>query len=92
MDARRILNHLETSDDPSDQRILPVWRANLENAIRVRGSLADEKTRRLTELDRLAMPETGFSLLGAARIVIHPTPEPGAEQEADAGMQGASLP
>ncbi len=81
--ASRVLARLEASDDPAQRSILPVWRANLENAIRIRSGLADEKARRLTELDRLAMPETGFSLLGAARVVIHPPlrGEPGLEDE-----------
>lgn len=89
--ARRILGQLESSDEPSDQRILPVWRANLENAIRVRAGLSDEKVRRLAELDRLAMPETGFSLLGAARVVIHPSSRPEDEPKPDAEEERHSL-
>jgi superfamily II DNA or RNA helicase len=73
--AASVVGRLEASDDPSDQKILPVWRSNLERARTVEDGLADERERRLLDLDRRSMPEAGYSLLGVARVIIHPTEE-----------------
>lgn len=37
--AGSVVGRLEASDDPSDQKILPVWRSNLERAVAVEEGL-----------------------------------------------------
>lgn len=82
--ARSVVERLQASDEPSLQKILPVWRTNLARAIAVQEGLGEERERRLAELDRRSTPVAAYSLLGVARVVIHPTepadPEPPTEE------------
>ena len=48
--VRRTLERLEQSSDPEVQRILPVWRKNLENAERALATVAADRERRLAQL------------------------------------------
>ncbi len=69
--ARSLVGRLRESDSPSDQKILPVWERNLEIAVAVEEGLAKDRNRQLSDLDRRAVPESGFRLLNVARIVVH---------------------
>ena len=48
--VRAVYDRILVSDDGDDQRILPVWAKNLENAERVVATLAEERDRRIGEL------------------------------------------
>lgn len=48
--VKRTLERLSESDDPDVQRILPVWRKNLENAERAVATVGDDRERRLRQL------------------------------------------
>ncbi|MDP9475991.1 MAG: SNF2-related protein [Actinomycetota bacterium] len=89
--ARSVVGRLQASDDPSLQKILPVWKTNLARAIAVQEGLGEERARRLAELDRRSMPVAAHSLLGVARVVIHPTEtahlEPSTEEVSVERMQ-----
>ena len=44
---RVVYERLLVSDDADDQKILPVWAKNLDNAERLVANLADERDRRI---------------------------------------------
>ena len=46
----RTLDRLSQSDDPDAQRILPVWRKNLQNAERDLEAVDGDRDRRLAQL------------------------------------------
>jgi ATP-dependent helicase HepA len=48
--VRGVYDRLLVSDDADEQKILPVWAKNLENAERVVANLAEERERRLADL------------------------------------------
>jgi hypothetical protein len=48
--VQRTLERLSRSDDPDVQRILPVWRKNLENAERAVATAGADRERRLSQL------------------------------------------
>lgn len=69
--AGSVVGRLQASVEPSDQRILPVWRSNLERAIRVEEGLEEDRRRTLSELDLRSEPEASYVLLGVARVIVH---------------------
>lgn len=75
--AGSVVGRLEASDEPSDQKILPVWRSNLERAIQVEEGLEEDRKRMLSELDLNSESEASYSMYGVARVFVHPDYEEG---------------
>lgn len=76
-----VVGRLEASEEPSDQKILPVWRSNLERALQIEEGLEEDRKRMLSELDLRSEPEAGYRLFGVARIIVHPSHEEEASLE-----------
>lgn len=81
--ARSVVERLQASDEPSSQKILPVWKTNLNRAIAIQGGLGEERERRLAELERRSMPVAANSLLGVARVIIHPSEQADPESSSE---------
>src|SRR5262249_50851706 len=58
------------SDDADDQKILPVWSKNLENAERLVGNLAEERDRRIADLAGREQVAVQNELLTASFVEI----------------------
>jgi hypothetical protein len=68
--VRVVYDRLLVSDDADEQRILPVWAKNLENAERVVANLAEERERRLAELVGRDQVGVQHELLAASFVEI----------------------
>ena len=69
---RRVYERLLISDDADDQKILPVWATNLDNAERLIASLADERDRRIAELAGREQVGVQHELLAVSYVEIAP--------------------
>src|SRR5207248_785513 len=67
-----VYDRILVSDDGDDQRILPVWAKNLENAERVVATLAEERDRRIGELAGRDHIGVQHELLAASFVEIEP--------------------
>lgn len=70
--VRTVYDRLLVSDDGDDQRILPVWAKNLENAERLLENLASERERRLADLDGREQVGVQHELLSASFVEVVP--------------------
>lgn len=70
--TQRVLDKVASSDDPGEQRIVPVWMKNLENAKRVVENLASEREQRLAQLVGREQVTAQHELLSASFVQIHP--------------------
>ncbi|HEY5434203.1 MAG TPA: hypothetical protein VIK13_03120 [Candidatus Limnocylindrales bacterium] len=74
--VRTTFERLSASPDPEVQRILPVWRKNVQNAGRGLAGVADERARRLAQLAGLDVVAAQHEALTASFVDI--VPDPGA--------------
>ena len=70
--TQRILDKVSGSDDPGEQRIIPVWAKNLENAKRVMENLASEREHRLSQLVGREQVTAQHELLAISYVHILP--------------------
>lgn len=70
--VRAVYDRLLISDDPDDQKILPVWAKNLEDAERLVANLAEERDRKLTELSGREQVGAQHELLTVSYVEIEP--------------------
>lgn len=64
------LKTLASSFDENVRKIIPVWQSNLERDERLVQELADERARKLSELEKLLDPSVDWQMVGAARVEI----------------------
>ena len=69
---QRILDKVSASDDPGEQRIIPVWVKNLENAKRVVENLGAEREQRLAQLVGREQVTAQHELLATSFVQILP--------------------
>ena len=74
--VRATFERLSASPDPEVQRILPVWRKNVQNAERGLAGVAEERARRLAQLAGLDVVAAQHEALTASFVDI--VPDPGA--------------
>ena len=67
-----VYDRLLISDDADDQKILPVWATNLDNAERLVASLADERDRRISDLAGREQVGVQHELLAVSYVEITP--------------------
>ncbi len=70
--VRRVYERLLISDDADDQKILPAWATNLDNAERLVGSLAEERDRRIADLAGREQVGVQHELLAVSYVEITP--------------------
>jgi SNF2 family DNA or RNA helicase len=70
--VRSVYDRLLISDDADDQKILPVWAKNLEDAERMVSNLADERDRRITELNGREQVGAQHELLTVSYVEVEP--------------------
>jgi ATP-dependent helicase HepA len=70
--VRRIYERVRSSLDPGEQRIVPVWAKNLENAETVLASLEEESVKRLAELSGREQVTAQHELLTVSFVQIVP--------------------
>jgi superfamily II DNA or RNA helicase len=68
--TQRVLDKVSASDDPGEQRIVPVWMKNLENAKRVMENLASEREQRLSQLVGREQVTAQHELLAVSYVEI----------------------
>lgn len=72
--TKATLARLRGSDDPAQQRIVPVWESNLRRDEDLLKELVDERRRRLSEVERYRHPQVDWSLKSVGRIeIVAPT-------------------
>ncbi len=64
------LNRLRESDDESQRQILPVWEANLRKAREISDKLAEERRRRIAEVEKYRYPQVDWALKSLGRIEV----------------------
>lgn len=64
------LKSLANSVDENVRKIIPVWQSNLERDERLVQELADERARKLAELEKLLEPSVDWQMVGAGRVEI----------------------
>jgi hypothetical protein len=74
--VQSVYDRLLISDDADDQKILPVWAKNLENAERLVANLAEERVRRIGDLAGREQVTVQNELLTASYIAIEPDLSP----------------
>ena len=67
-----VYDRLLISDDADDQKILPVWATNLDNAERLVASLAEERDRRIADLAGREQVGVQHELLAVSYVEITP--------------------
>jgi len=72
MAIKGVYDRLLIPDDADDQRILPVWATNLDNADRLVASLADERDRRISDLAGREQVGVQHELLAVSYVEITP--------------------
>ena len=72
--VRLVYDRLLVSDDADDQKILPVWAKNLEDAEHMISNLAEERDRRLTELNGREQVGAQHELLTVSYVEVEPDP------------------
>ena len=70
--VRAVYERLLVSDDSDDQKILPVWSKNLENAERLLANLASERERRVADLSGREQVGAQHELLAASYVEVVP--------------------
>jgi len=70
--VRRVHDRVRTSADPGEQRIVPVWAKNVENAERVIASLQGERDKRLMDLNGREQVAAQHELLTVSYVEIVP--------------------
>jgi ATP-dependent helicase HepA len=78
-----VYDRLLISDDADDQKILPVWATNLDNAERLGASLANERDRRISELAGREQVGVQHELLAVSYVEITSDPR---DEIRDAGL------
>ena len=68
--TRTILNRIRESGDNSQRQILPVWEANLRRDLELLENLSEERSRRISEVERFRHPQVDWSLKSLGRIEI----------------------
>jgi ATP-dependent helicase HepA len=68
--SQATLAMLEATDDTERRRIIPVWKANVARDERLISELAEERTRRLEQLERQAAGAGDSRLVALARVEI----------------------
>ena len=64
------LEQLRNSDDEVQRRILPVWEANLRRANEILDNLAEERDRRIDEIEQYRYPQVDWALKSVGRIEV----------------------
>ena len=64
------LEQLRANDDEVQRRILPVWEANLRRAQEVIDNLAEERERRIDEVEQYRYPQVDWALKSLGRIEV----------------------
>lgn len=70
--TQRILDRVAASEDPGEQKIVPVWMKNLENAKQVVENLASEREQRLAQLMGREQVTAQHELLATSFVQIQP--------------------
>jgi ATP-dependent helicase HepA len=70
--TRATLRRLQASVSEDDQRVVPLWRSNLERADRLAEGLAAERARRLSDIDQRLNPTADLALTSLTRIEVVP--------------------
>jgi ATP-dependent helicase HepA len=70
--VQNVYERLLVSDDGDDQRILPVWSKNLENAERLVANLAEERDRRVADLAGREQVAVQNELLTTSFVEVEP--------------------
>jgi SNF2 family DNA or RNA helicase len=68
--AEGVLRNLERSEDPEVQKIIPVWKTNLENARKIFANLSAEQERRFNELVQQEQVKARQQLLTVSYVRI----------------------
>lgn len=68
--TRATLDRLQSSDDDSVRRIIPVWEANLRRDEALPDRLAQERRRRIADIERHRHPQVAWALKSLGRIEI----------------------
>jgi len=66
--SRRVVASLESSDDPEQRRILPVWRANVARDERLVQDLVNERAEQLAQLMHRSVAAGDLSVVAIARV------------------------
>jgi hypothetical protein len=70
--TRATLRRLQASVSEDDQKVVPLWRSNLERAERLAEGLAAERARRLSDIDQRLNPTADLALTSLTRIEVVP--------------------
>lgn len=65
----RTLERMKASNDPNDQRVVPIWEENVRRSQAALDQVAADKQRELQALNAMLNPEVNYSLLCVARVV-----------------------
>ena len=67
---RTVLARIEASEDPDDQRVIPIWQFNVRRAEEQIAQVGEDRRRALDDLLQSRNPSIEYDLLNVARILV----------------------